>query len=202
MQPENTADRDPIVHLVGAMSEGSEGYILGMEAAGQRQVVASDVMPLDNRDRDAMVALGFTFGEPVDDLFQSATLPEGWSRQGSDHAMWSHIVDERGIERVGIFYKAAFYDRSAHASLTNVGYSLGRTFIYGDGPDETPWGVLTEDERAQFIAALTQYGEDAAQHPDIYNRDGRGDRAAKRLRELCPESGDSVPRVVTDTETE
>lgn len=188
--PENTTQRDPALHLLGAMSETSPGsYITDMESAGQRQLVASEMMPRDNRDRAAMETLGFVFGEVADDLFEKVTLPEGWSRQGSDHAMWSYIVDERGVERVGIFYKAAYYDRSAHASLTRVGSSFASKFIYGDGDaDETPWDLLTETERADFIDALVEYGKQVASHPDIYNRDGRGDRAAARLAELAPSS--------------
>jgi hypothetical protein len=30
--------------------------------------------------------------------------------------MWSKLVDQNGSERAAIFYKAAFYDRSAHMS--------------------------------------------------------------------------------------
>ncbi len=46
-------------------------------------------------------------------------------------------------------------------------------------------------ERADFLEALVVYGKQVAEHPDIYNRDGRGDRSAARLAELRPESGDS-----------
>src|SRR5262245_10694052 len=101
--------------------------IEAQEAQGQREMVASTVLPteVNFRESDAdYEALGFTFGEVVagDPLFRQATLPEGWSRKGSDHAMWSYVVDERGIERVGVFYKAAFYDRKAGLNIINVGY--------------------------------------------------------------------------------
>jgi hypothetical protein len=115
---ENTTQRDPLVHLAGMVSEGQTGYIEGMEAQGQQQLVNSDNLPVD-APWEKLEALGFVKGEPVpgDDLFVSCTLPPGWTRAGTDHSMWSKILDERGIERVSIFYKAAFYDRSAHASL-------------------------------------------------------------------------------------
>jgi hypothetical protein len=60
-------------------------------------------------------AMGITLGEPVasDPLFRHATLPKGWRKQPTDHAMWSKLVDAQGRERASIFYKAAFYDRSA-----------------------------------------------------------------------------------------
>ncbi len=112
--PEDTSKRPPELHLIGAMDTRSN-YIEDMEAAGQRQLVASTVLPIDSgRDEQALLELGFTFGAEVDDLFREATLPEGWVRRGSDHAMWSYIDDDQGRERVAVFYKAAFYDRSAH----------------------------------------------------------------------------------------
>jgi hypothetical protein len=51
------------------------------------------------------------------DLFYDAKLPEGWKLEPTDHSMWSRIVDNQGQERVKIFYKAAFYDRSAFAVI-------------------------------------------------------------------------------------
>lgn len=123
--PENTGERDPMLHLLGAMSDGSEKYITDMESAGQKQLVNSDRLPVEveSSDGDApFLALGFTFGapDPSDKLFRPATLPAGWSRQASDHSMHSSIVDEHGRERVNIFYKAAFYDRRASMYLNTV----------------------------------------------------------------------------------
>jgi hypothetical protein len=180
--PEDTSQREPLVHLAGALVEGTSAYITGMEADGQRQIVQSDVLPRDCKDDDALLALGFTFGEATDDLFREATLPAGWSRKASDHDMWSYIVDERGIERVGLFYKAAFYDRSAHMSLTDVGSSFAVSFVYGQGPDATPWDLLTETERASFELALRDYIAEAVRMPDIYGE--RATRVIQRLREL------------------
>lgn len=124
--PENTSKRDPLHHLVGLMG-GSDAYIEGMEAAGQRQLVHSDRLPTAaNPGDDAYLAAGFTFG-PVDagdPLFRPATLPDGWTKQGSDHDMWSYVVDELGRRRVAVFYKAAFYDRRAFMRLESVsGYA-------------------------------------------------------------------------------
>ncbi len=57
------------------------------------------------------------FGDDVDDLFINVVLPDGWQKKPTDHSMWSDLVDERGRKRANIFYKAAFYDRSAHLNL-------------------------------------------------------------------------------------
>ncbi len=103
------------------------GTIQEQERAGQRELLASTQLPVDCQgDLEKFEALGFTFGarSPGDTLFREATLPPGWKRQGSDHDMWSYIVDEKGRRRVMVFYKAAFYDRSAHMGLCSHRYRL------------------------------------------------------------------------------
>lgn len=102
---------------------GPAGAIEEQEAAGQRQLVNSDRLPTDRRNpTEEFEALGFTFDDPDprDPMFGAATLPEGWRREASDHPMWSYIVDAHGRRRASIFYKAAYYDRSAHMSLTTA----------------------------------------------------------------------------------
>lgn len=168
--PEDTSKREPLVHLAGMLGGGSaqdgvSRYIEEQEAAGQREVVNSTVLPRDMRGlgrawgaeaRAEFEALGFVFGDVVDDLFVNVTLPAGWTREGSDHAMWSHVVDERGVKRVAVFYKAAFYDRSAHCSLSNPGSAAVTATIYGDGPVTLPeqWDVFTVEERQAFEDGL------------------------------------------------
>ena len=94
------------------------GGIEAQEKAGQLELVASSNMPLELLpNQESFEVLGFKFGEKIDDVFQNATLPEGWSKKESDHDMWSSIVDEKGCDRVEVFYKAAFYDRRASARI-------------------------------------------------------------------------------------
>lgn len=115
---EDTSKRNPLLHLLGSMGEGSSDYITGMEAQGQRQLVESEQLPIDTGGDEMYEALGFTFGDATDELFRSATMPAGWSKHATDHAMWWKITDERGRERASAFYKAAFYDRRAFMRLT------------------------------------------------------------------------------------
>lgn len=117
---ENTSKRDPLLHYIGAESDGITGYITGMEAAGQRQVVTSTKLPTEGSE--GLVALGFTLGEvdPRDPLFREVTLPPGWSKQATDHSMHSDVVDQHGRARVGVFYKAAFYDRRADCHVIGL----------------------------------------------------------------------------------
>ncbi|OZE77164.1 hypothetical protein CH305_18170 [Rhodococcus sp. 15-649-2-2] len=197
---ENTRDRDNMVHLMGILSDGQSGYIEGMESAGQRQLVQSSVLPTEILDYDSdkpwskFESLGFVRGEqvPGDPLFTSVTLPEGWTKEGSDHAMWSYILDDRGLRRVSVFYKAAFYDRSAHMGLMDPAADLASSAIYDEsGAGATlpaQWPALTADEKASFADSVEDYIARAANHPDIY-----GDRLprAMRLRELLAE-GDAA----------
>jgi len=156
--PENTTARAPELHMLGLLSEGSDGYIGGMEVAGQRQLVASASLPTrtDGRD-DEFLKLGFTFGapNPADPLFREATLPDGWHKESSDHSMWSYVVDDLGRRRVAVFYKAAFYDRDAFMRLETV-YGYARNLAYEEklpAYDDT-W--CTREVFAEQVSALRQ----------------------------------------------
>ena len=171
--PENTSDRDPLDHFAGMLG-GSERYITDMEADGQRQIVASTTLPTkSNHSTDEeYVALGFTFGAVVagDPMFREATLPDGWKREGSEHAMWSYIVDERGVRRVSIFYKAAFYDRDAFMGIINVGGDAATHWIYGD--EKKPWlnPALTASELADAKRSAERYLKEAEDYPSREDR--------------------------------
>lgn len=153
---ENAADRDPLLHLLGALSEGTGTYIEGMESAGQRQLVHSDRIPTEG-NAQSLIDLGFTLGDPDprDPMFRPCTLPEGWSREGSDHAMWSYIVDANGRQRVAIFYKAASYDRSAHFSVNTVA-SYVSSLMWAEGKKD-PKPIVDEwTTRELLVGALTE----------------------------------------------
>lgn len=133
--PENTTHRDPELHLLGTMSDGMGDYITGMESAGQRQALASEVIPTEihGGSKEDLTALGFVLGDqvPGDPLFRHATLPPGWSKQSTEYALDSSIVDDLGRKRCGIFYKAAFYDRRASLSI--------------ESPSSYAWSIAAND---------------------------------------------------------
>lgn len=95
------------------------GGIEAQEAQGQKNFLASESIPIQC-PKEELEKLGFVFGEPVDDLFIKCKLPDGWKIEATDHSMWSTILDNKGKERASIFYKAAFYDRSAFLRLDEV----------------------------------------------------------------------------------
>ena len=130
--PVNTtreAKENPMGFLLDAMVVGGSNAVEMQEAYGQGSFVNSDTLPTDMRAEDKAVLskAGVKFGEVVknDPMFQIVDLPAGWKKERTDHSMWSKLLDEKGRERAAIFYKAAFYDRSAHLSTTRrYGYHI------------------------------------------------------------------------------
>lgn len=114
--PTNTAAADPRGHLLDALAGGSSAMIERMEARGQRELVEATVLPADGSHDPLWAKIGVVFGDPVvgDPIFRKVTLPDGWKKRATDHAMWSELLDAKGRVRARIFYKAAFYDRSAN----------------------------------------------------------------------------------------
>ena len=178
---ENTSSRDPLIHLLGGI--GSDSYIEDMEAKGQQEIVGSEKLPADLKGD--FESLGFVLGEvdPDDPLFMDVTLPGGWKRQPTDHPMWSEIVDERGIARVAVFYKAAFYDRRAFARVESPGRNMATRFLYGDGPIDPKSGLLTAEEQGGFDEALDEMEGLIEEHPDIYGEYQQRLRSARQTRE-------------------
>lgn len=113
----NTAAQDP---FRSGVLLGGPAAIEAQEARGQRELVNADVLPTKGTwdNKPIWEAMGIKLGDRVasDDMFTHVELPAGWSKRATDHSMWSELVDDKGRKRASIFYKAAFYDRSAHIS--------------------------------------------------------------------------------------
>lgn len=189
---EDASRRPSELHLLGMMADGPSGYVEGLEADGQRQLVdATELMPR-NAPWSALEELGFASPTPTDDkLFVRTRLPEGWRKVPSDHPMWSYVEDERGLRRVSIFYKAAYYDRRADAHVVDVGRELASVDLYAepDGPhhrdaaDPHPsWNALTDAERRDYLAEVDDYLVRCKRHPEVY---GRRRARAEALRETA-----------------
>jgi hypothetical protein len=157
------------------------GGIEAQEARGQRDFVASETLPkelLHGTTRAQLEALGIVFGEDADDLFVKATLPPGWKKVASDHAMWSYLHDDQGRKRASIFYKAAFYDRSAHMNLEPRYYVQSRY--------DTPQAGQTTVSVMDAGKPLKDFG--TASQSDSYEvRDAMRQQAAVWLAQQYPD---------------
>lgn len=112
------AKEKPEQILAASILLGSSGAIEFQESRGQQELVHSDVLPTDGIEevRKIIESSGGAIGDRVigDKIFTNVTLPEGWTKKETSHSMWSMLLDDKGRERASIFYKASFYDRSAH----------------------------------------------------------------------------------------
>lgn len=149
--------------LLGALcGQTTDQLIGGQEKRGQQQLVNSDRLPTEIRgDRTDFEDLGFVLGvpDPADPLFAPVALPDGWTREASDHDMWSYIVDELGRRRVGIFYKAAFYDRRADMHLITL-YQYLRDHVCEGRPLITDRVWATPQALAAEARAAVQNAEE------------------------------------------
>ncbi len=145
-------------NMLAAMTPGG---IERQEAQGQAKFVASETLPIEckNVSRDAMIALGFVFGPPVDDLFVSCTLPPGWTKRATEHAMWSELLDAQGRTRASMFYKAAFYDRAAFMRFD----SRYRLESYAEGSTDDMRACLVRDGNT----VLKLFGERASRDYEV-----------------------------------
>jgi hypothetical protein len=108
---------------------GGSNAIEMQEGEGQRELVKSAQLPtrgLNDPALSMITVVGPTEGDP---LFSDVVLPAGWRKQATSHAMWSDLLDEKGWKRAAIFYKAAFYDRSAHIMACQR-YGWGKDYDY------------------------------------------------------------------------
>lgn len=125
------AEDNPLRVLTSLMADGS---IEAQEHQGQQELVNSDVLPViglsEYKPDGKYASLGFVIGELVQDdpLFCYVQLPAGWTKRAAEHDMWSYLYDDKGRRRIGIFYKAAYYDR--HASINTPGQRYG--IAYGN----------------------------------------------------------------------
>lgn len=191
---ENTTLRDAADHITGALQAGSSAaYIADMEAAGREQLANSDLMPAEG-DWDALEELGFVNrgAVPDDPIFVHADLPAGWQRQGLT------IVDERGLPRVEIHYKAAFYDRGASVYVKDPIVAPVRGSVMYDTDQltvPTGWEVFTPDERTAVRSFLTQLvsGEAERHSPHLFGSDDKRARVLSRAEAMLALIGRDDP---------
>jgi hypothetical protein len=135
----NAAANGDLENFIAASTPGG---IEAQEAKGQQDFVANETLPKDmmGDKKEDYEKLGFVFGESADDIFVNVKFPDGWKKKATDHSMHSDLLDEKGRKRASIFYKAAFYDRSAHISLN-------RRFSFNCSPEDRYASDISYEER-------------------------------------------------------
>ena len=156
--PKYDNESDGKMHLFNTML-GETHSIENMEADGQRALVNSADLPIDMRAtlEEVTEHTGIKFGEPINDLFIAAELPEGWKKQATNHSMHSDLVDQNGRKRAGIFYKAAFYDRSAHMYFNRF---YGAICDYEDAPKFGLKGCDIKDANDKVVKRFKTKSDD------------------------------------------
>ena len=149
--------------------------ILDQEASGQRSLVNSEQLPVDGSPGDrcseeyeeAWLGTGIEFGPSVEgELFRNALLPDDWKLKATDHSMHSELLDDKGRVRASIFYKAAFYDRSARVSIQRRFYVEE---VFGDGSFEDAKDVTYQvtDAQAQVFRSAPRHVPGFPGHDDM-----------------------------------
>ena len=132
----------------------SDRTIEKMEARGAQEVAAQRRrLPTDGLDKKVAEASGIEVHdvEENDPIWTHVTLPEGWKIERTDHSMHTKLVDEKGRKRGGIFYKAAYYDRSANMHFT--------TRFTIDSDYDPPLEKRTKYSKQRFLVKDTATGE-------------------------------------------
>ena len=182
----------PAGFLLDALVHGTSGAIERQEAEGQAQLVNSTQIPVKGIPDDSILEkLGFKLGEkpkePKDDLFRDAELPEGWSKQATNHDLWSNIVDEKGRKRISIFFKAAFYDRDAFMSLIQR-FTIQMNYDKKDKDGSIVFDVLDQDKADQhtevnepvFSSSVFIINVDR-NHKDYWEKKNKADKDAQQM---------------------
>lgn len=137
------------------------------EARGQLNFVRSETLPkelMHSHDSKEVIykALGIEILGEADDLFDKVKLPDGWTKKATDHSMWSELYDEKGRKRASMFYKAAYYDRSAH-----IGFNKRYTAYYERFGDHD----IDSSEKKKFVSTIKKDGVEIwrSEEPMEYN---------------------------------
>ena len=121
------------------MTASTPGGIEAQEAAGQADTIKSNKIAC-KAPWGQLKALGFKKLDEGDGVLCNAEFPEGWEMRATEHSMNSDLFDDKGRKRGSMFYKAAFYDRSASLYLSP-------RFAYGYDPEDHYKSEITYQER-------------------------------------------------------
>lgn len=117
----------------------------------------------------AWAATGVRFGDPIDDHFRECTFPVGWEMKRTEHPMWSDLVDHNGRKRAAIFYKAAFYDRSASVRLCRR-FTVQRHYVDIDPDGRMIQAYVLDSGRPIFITSTERVPDEISRYSQAYRQ--------------------------------
>lgn len=197
----NTSENPKLDWLMG----GNPNAIYAQEARGQQELINSSQLPtkgdIDVKQQYEKMGIKVVGETAGDTLFLDVALPNGWKLESTDHSMHSNLIDEKGRKRAGIFYKAAFYDRSASISFNNrIGLRVDRLAFLEDDYTQvdgnykgykTPYvgrvtdfdgKILFETEHIKCDVEYVEYNERQV-YSDDYKE--KSNKAERELKEKC-----------------
>lgn len=177
---------NPELGLLGMFEDQRPGrkpmqFIADMESQGQRELVNQTTqLPKQGSDDPAWEKMGVMFGDvvPNDPIFRKVELPAGWKLRPTDHAMWNDLLDDQGRVRGKMFYKAAFYDRSANIRA-ETRYGMDREYKVKDDYD-SPRREVAKD----FATGKVLFASDFLEQPTRYTEESAAAEDAARKKVL------------------
>lgn len=128
---------DRLMLLGNAQIIGNDKAIDNLEKTGQRDFNRLSILPVRSETAwETLTRWGVqNVGPNEDKLFYDVILPEGWKKEASeDSAYYSYLLDDRGLRRAQIFYKASFWDRDAFIS-PNHRFYCGQDYATRESDD-------------------------------------------------------------------
>jgi hypothetical protein len=170
--------------LKNAIITSTPGGIERQEKEGQIEQSFKDTLPISMQGCSILdfEKLGFKFlGK--EDIFWHCEFPKGWRKRPTSHDMWTDLLDAKGRKRGAIFYKAAFYDRSANIHLTNR-YGVRNVYLDADQGIPMPSKTRTNAQRVNGVVRTLNFHSEIKGNDHTALRDLLAD-----LRHYCDYTG-------------
>lgn len=184
----NKADMK-VLGLQAMIGMSASQIVEGIERAAVSEVESETTeLPTDISKEGVAILKGwgvkFIGPKPDDDVFQLVNLPKGWTfKRHGDNGYHFALRDQNGRTRGSMFYKAAFYDRSANMYVCR---RLQACSEYGeDGTDQEgkKFGAI-KDSNGKILWRGTVVAR------DLLEKDPAREEAEKVLKEAYPNSDD------------
>lgn len=159
-----------IIDVLLRMTSGEENVLENIEKEGQQELIRRTMLPKKmHPEKEVWEELGFSFEEIADDdLMYQGTLPDGWNIQGTEHHMWTELLDKDQNVRGTIFYKASAYDRKAFMSLKQK-YDIKQETNSNSNSVKYTFYFGNDEERLYSSHEIEVYDDDYEKRPELFD---------------------------------